>query len=43
MAQEPRNKGASQPLAYVLWVLVGAALLYGVSQTAIKAFALFTG
>lgn len=35
--------GASNPLAYVLWVLVGAGLIYGISQTAVKAFALFTG
>lgn len=30
-------------LAYVLWVIVGAGLFYGVSQTVIKATALFTG
>lgn len=29
--------------AIVLWVLVSAALLYGLIQTAIKAAALFTG
>ncbi len=33
----------SQILAYVLWVIVGAGLLYGISQTVIKASALFTG
>ncbi|WP_436968583.1 MFS transporter small subunit [Demequina lignilytica] len=33
----------TNPLAYVLWVLVGAGLIYGISQTAVKAFALFTG
>lgn len=33
----------SNPLAYALWVVVGAALLYGISQTVIKAAALFTG
>lgn len=31
------------PLAIVLWVIVGAGLTYGVSQTVIKASALFTG
>lgn len=30
-------------LAYVLWGIVGLGLLYGVSQTIIKASALFTG
>lgn len=30
------------PLAYVLWVVVGAALIYGITMTAIKASALFT-
>ena len=40
---ERKTPRASNPLAYVLWVLVGAGLLYGISQTAIKAFALFTG
>lgn len=29
--------------AIVLWVLVSAALLYGLVQTAVKAAALFTG
>ncbi len=29
-------------LAYVLWVLVGSGLIYGISQTVIKAAALFT-
>ncbi len=38
-----RTPGVSNPLAYVLWVLVGAGLVYGISQTAVKAFALFTG
>lgn len=31
------------PLAIALWVIVGAGLVYGVSQTVIKATALFTG
>lgn len=34
---------ASKMLAYVLWVIVGTGLLYGISQTVIKASALFTG
>jgi hypothetical protein len=33
----------SNPLGIVLWVIVGAGLLFGISQTAIKAAALFTG
>ena len=32
----------SNPLAYVLWVVVGAGLAYGISMTVIKSFALFT-
>lgn len=43
MSDDKKTRGGSNPLAYVLWVLVGGGLLYGVSQTAIKAFALFTG
>ena len=31
------------PLAVVLWLIVGAGLAYGISQTVIKAAALFTG
>lgn len=31
------------PLAIVLWVIVVAGLAYGVTQTAIKASALFAG
>ncbi len=31
------------PLAIALWVVVAAGIVYGVSQTAIKAAALFTG
>jgi len=34
---------ASYPLAWALWAIVGTGLLVGVSQTAIKAAALFTG
>jgi len=30
------------PAAYVLWVLVGAGLVYGVFETVVKAAALFT-
>lgn len=33
----------TNPLAIALWVVVGSGLVYGVSQTAIKAAALFTG
>jgi len=32
----------SNPAAYVLWVLVGAGLAYGVFETVVKAAALFT-
>ena len=32
----------SSILAYVLWVIVGSGLVYGISQTVIKAVALFT-
>jgi hypothetical protein len=38
-----RFKGTGNPLALVLWVIVGSALIFGVSQTAMKAAALFTG
>jgi hypothetical protein len=31
------------PLAIMLWIIVGTGLLYGVSQTVVKASALFTG
>ncbi len=37
------QRSASNPAAWVLWVLVGSGLLYGLGQTAIKASALFTG
>lgn len=32
----------ANPLAYVLWVLVGAGLAYGVFETVVKAISLFT-
>lgn len=35
--------GKSNPLAYVLWVLVTAGLAYGVYETLVKAAALFGG
>ncbi len=35
-------KAASNPLAYVLWVIVSGALVFGVVMTAIKTAALFT-
>ena len=34
---------ANRTLPYILWVIVGSGLVYGISQTAIKASALFTG
>jgi hypothetical protein len=34
--------GKANPAAYVLWVLVGAGLAYGVFETIVKAFSLFT-
>ncbi len=39
----PKPNAASNPLAYVLWVLVASGLVYGVSMTVVKAAALFTG
>lgn len=40
-----KNKLATcaNPLALVLWVIVGTALVFGVTRTAITAAALFTG
>ncbi len=38
---EPREVSSAAPQAIVLWVLVTAALLYGVVKTAIAAAALF--
>lgn len=37
------EKTARNPLAVVLWVIVGSGLLYGISQTAMTAAGLFTG
>lgn len=42
MENEKQPK-TGNPLAIVLWVIVGSGLIYGVSQTIIKASALFTG
>jgi len=42
-ASDTPARGRANPLALVLWVIVGAGLVYGVSQTVIKAAALFTG
>ncbi|WP_268959312.1 MFS transporter small subunit [Nocardiopsis coralli] len=39
---EARTKLSSKIAALVLWAIVGAALLYGVVQTAMQAAALFT-
>lgn len=33
---------ASNPLAYVLWVIVGGFLIFGIARTVITATALFT-
>lgn len=38
---KPREVSSAAPLAIILWVLVSAALLYGVVKTAIAAAALF--
>lgn len=46
MTEKTISKSAARapnPAAWVLWVLVGSGLLYGLGQTAIKAAALFTG
>ena len=43
MSTRTSRKRTANPLAIVLWVIVGAGLLYGVTQTAIKASALFSG
>lgn len=37
------EKSARNPLAIVLWLIVGTGLVYGISQTAITAAGLFTG
>lgn len=40
----PASKDAARnPLAIVLWLIVGTGLAYGISQTAITAAGLFTG
>ncbi|MDN4472890.1 MFS transporter small subunit [Demequina zhanjiangensis] len=43
MADKSSSTSGSNPLAYVLWALVVSGLVYGVSMTAIRAAALFTG
>lgn len=43
MTDTDKPTRSTNPLALGLWVVVGAGLLYGVTQTAIKAAALFTG
>lgn len=43
MEEQKKSGGASVALAYILWVIVGAGLAYGITQTVIKASALFTG
>lgn len=35
-------KKVDNPVAYILWVIVGVSIVYGVTMTAIKASALFT-
>lgn len=37
------EKTVRNPLAIVLWLIVGTGLAYGISQTAITAAGLFTG
>lgn len=41
VAPAPGGLGGIRTLALGLWVLVGSLLVYGISQTAIKAAALF--
>jgi hypothetical protein len=41
MSENESSPVRKHPLAIVLWVVVGACLLYGISQTIIKASALF--
>ncbi len=44
MSDTTKHEGTRRyPLAMALWVVVGAGLFYGISQTVIKASALFTG
>ena len=35
-------KDVHNPLAYVLWVIVGSGLAYGIYETVVKASKLFT-
>lgn len=37
------EKSARNPLAIVLWLIVGTGLAYGISQTVVTAAGLFTG
>lgn len=41
MSESDTTPRKRYPLAIALWVVVGGALLYGISQTIIKASALF--
>lgn len=43
MNENEKTTSVGNPAALVLWLLVGAGLVYGLGQTAIKAAALFTG
>lgn len=43
MTHQESETRRTNPLAIGLWVVVGSGLVYGVTQTAIKAAALFTG
>jgi len=42
-SKENTLTGFTKALPYILWVLVGSAILYGLVETIIKASALFTG
>lgn len=39
----PKAGRTGNPLAIVLWVLVGTLLIFGITRTVITATALFTG
>lgn len=41
MSEQTSETRRRFPLAIILWVIVGGALVYGISQTVIKASALF--
>ncbi len=43
MSDQEQTQTRRYPLAIALWIVVAGGLLYGVSQTVIKASALFTG